>query len=110
MEIHRNCPKYINIRDLVPHSRRQPWLVYERLHLESNERMPEDVIDFITSADTVFLGSVYHAKPTDKMFPSHVGMNQRGGRPGFIRVRPSDGQTIVIPDYSGERILVTATL
>lgn len=31
-------------------------------------------------------------------------MNQRGGRPGFVRVR-SDGRTLVIPDYSGNRFM-----
>jgi hypothetical protein len=30
-------------------------------------------------------------------------MNQRGGLPGFIRVLPSDGRTLVLPDYSGPR-------
>lgn len=34
-------------------------------------------------------------------FPSHVGANQRGGRPGYIRVKPSDGRTVALPDYSG---------
>ncbi|KAL1863442.1 hypothetical protein Plec18170_000277 [Paecilomyces lecythidis] len=34
-------------------------------------------------------------------------MNARGGLPGFIRVRPSDGRTIVLPEYSGNRFLST---
>jgi NAD(P)H-flavin reductase len=32
-------------------------------------------------------------------------MNARSGLPGFIRVSPSDGRTVVIPDYSGNRFL-----
>lgn len=32
-------------------------------------------------------------------------MNARGGLPGFLRVRPSDGRTVVIPDYSGNRFV-----
>lgn len=32
-------------------------------------------------------------------------MNARGGLPGFIRVRPSDGRTVVLPDYSGNRFV-----
>lgn len=32
-------------------------------------------------------------------------MNARGGLPGFIRVSPSDGRTIVLPDYSGNRFV-----
>ena len=34
-------------------------------------------------------------------------MNARSGLPGFIRVSPSDGRTIVIPDYSGNRLVST---
>lgn len=34
-------------------------------------------------------------------------MNSRGGLPGFVRVKPSDGKTIVIPDYSGNRFLMS---
>lgn len=32
-------------------------------------------------------------------------MNARGGLPGFIRVSPCDGRTIVLPDYSGNRFV-----
>lgn len=32
-------------------------------------------------------------------------MNARSGLPGFIRVSPSDGRTVVIPDYSGNRFV-----
>ena len=34
-------------------------------------------------------------------------MNQRGGRPGFIRVVPSDGRTVILPDYSGNRFMTS---
>jgi hypothetical protein len=44
----------------------------------------------------------YKAEEEDReRFPSHVGMNHRCGKVGFARVRPSDGRTLVIPDYSG---------
>lgn len=72
------------------------------MHLMDHDRLPPDAIAFITRADTVFLGSIYKATQENlKRFPSHVGMNQRGGRAGFIRVLPSDGRTVVLPDYSG---------
>lgn len=32
-------------------------------------------------------------------------MNARSGLPGFLRVSPSDGKTIVLPDYSGNRFV-----
>ena len=87
----------------MPHPIRSPKVVYDRLELPVNEHLSDHVIKFITDADTVFLGSVYSAKSSDeKKFPSHVGMNQRGGRAGFIRVRPTDMRTIVLPDYSGK--------
>jgi hypothetical protein len=28
-------------------------------------------------------------------------MNVRSGSPGFVRVSPSDGRTLILPDYSG---------
>jgi hypothetical protein len=70
--------------------------------MDEHERLPNEVIAFIHTADTLFLGTTYQA-PIDAAarFPSHVGQNQRGGLPGFMRVKPSDGRTVVIPDYSG---------
>lgn len=57
----------------------------------------------IREADTTFIGTVYIAPPEDaELFPSHLGMNQRGGLPGFVRVAPSDGRTVVVPDFSGD--------
>ena len=98
----RNCPKYINVRDLIPRTATHPVVTHHRRHLKEDERLPADIINFITEADTIFIGTSYEAKAEDvHKFPSHVGANQRGGRPGFVRVRPSDGKTLVLPDYSG---------
>jgi NAD(P)H-flavin reductase len=70
------------------------------------ERLPKEVVEFITDADTVFIGSVYKSDPaTAAKFPSHTGMNARGGLPGFMRVSPSDGRSVVLPDYSGNRFM-----
>ncbi|KAK7039104.1 hypothetical protein VNI00_010288 [Paramarasmius palmivorus] len=88
-----NCPKYINVRDLIPHPDTTPLVKHRMPHLSREDRLPDDVISFILQADTVFFGTTYAAKTEDeKMFPSHLGMNTRGGRPGFIRVSPSDGR------------------
>ncbi|KAJ6095229.1 hypothetical protein N7486_005975 [Penicillium sp. IBT 16267x] len=101
-----NCPKYINIRSLVPHPDTQPEVIYNERQMSARARLPTEIIDFITKADTVFIGTIYEATPSDEnCFPSHAGMNARGGLPGFIRVRPSNGRTIVLPDYSGNRFL-----
>ncbi|KAJ5590220.1 hypothetical protein N7450_004192 [Penicillium hetheringtonii] len=103
-----NCPKYINVRKLVPFPSARPQILYRVENLQPKQRLPQDVINFILDADTVFVGSIYKSeRSTAAKFPSHAGMNARGGLPGFLRVSPSDGQTIVMPDYSGNRLLST---
>ncbi|KAJ1301932.1 hypothetical protein OPQ81_000771 [Rhizoctonia solani] len=99
-----NCPKYITTRT-VESSKTSPRVVYSKTILGPNERLPDDVIDFIHRADTIFIGTTYVADPSqEEMFPSHLGTNHRGGRPGFVRVR-GDGLTLVVPDYSGNRLM-----
>ncbi|KIJ59645.1 hypothetical protein HYDPIDRAFT_140425 [Hydnomerulius pinastri MD-312] len=103
-----NCPKYINIREFVPYPNTKPRIVHRSLELSATERLPDDVISLIHESDTLFLGTVYKASETDReRFPSHAGMNHRGGKAGFVRVRPSDGRTIVLPDYSGNRLMTS---
>ncbi|KAJ7028575.1 hypothetical protein C8F04DRAFT_63101 [Mycena alexandri] len=103
-----NCPKYINVRDLIPHPNTAPRIAYHQAQLSPDDRLPNEAISFITASDTVFLGTTYSAFTQDAIrFPSHAGMNQRGGRPGFIRVVPSDGRTVVLPDFSGNRFMTS---
>ncbi|KAJ6507358.1 hypothetical protein C8R47DRAFT_1209265 [Mycena vitilis] len=103
-----NCPKYINVRDLTPHPDSNPRIAYQLPRLSPEDRLPAEIIALITASDTVFLGSTYKAFAQDSLqFPSHLGMNQRGGRPGFIRVLPSDGRTVVLPDFSGNRFMTS---
>ncbi|KAF8836557.1 hypothetical protein BDN67DRAFT_973995 [Paxillus ammoniavirescens] len=99
------CPKYINARALELHPD-VARLIHERLHLSKGERLPDDVIKFIHHADTAFLATTYVANPKDAdIHPSRVGTNHRGGRPGFVRVRPGDGRTLVLPNYTGNRMM-----
>ncbi|TBU30071.1 hypothetical protein BD311DRAFT_659595 [Dichomitus squalens] len=101
-----NCPKYINIRELIPHPNTHPEVVHRVLDMDPHDRLPDEIIHFIQAADTVFLSSVYKAKPEDApRFPSHTGMNQRGGLPGFVRV--SEGRVVCLPDFSGNRLLTS---
>ncbi|GFN20961.1 hypothetical protein AtubIFM55763_006076 [Aspergillus tubingensis] len=101
-----NCPKYINVRQLDPFPWAKPHLVYQSLHMAPTEKLPPEVIDMIESADTVFVATIHRPDPTSAaMFPSHAGMNSRGGFPGFLRVRPSDRRSVVLPDYSGNRFM-----
>jgi hypothetical protein len=70
-------------------------VVHLRLEQSPDERPPHDVIYFIHESDTFFVGTCYNAEEeVYKRFPSHVGMNHRGGKAGFARVRPSNGRTL----------------
>ncbi|KAK7029443.1 hypothetical protein VNI00_014577 [Paramarasmius palmivorus] len=102
-----NCPKYINARDLIPHPNTVPRVKYRQLHLSLEDQLPKGVVDFIQKADTVFFGTTYASTTEKDMYPSHVGMNQRGGRPGFVRVSSKDKRTVILPDYSGNRIMTS---
>ncbi|KAH8819357.1 hypothetical protein F5884DRAFT_839420 [Xylogone sp. PMI_703] len=101
-----NCPKYINVRKLVPYPHTNPSVAYQNLHMQPGERLSDEVIKFITEADTIFIASVYNSDAaTAEQYPSHAGMNARGGLPGFIRVSPTDGRTVVVPEFSGNRFV-----
>ncbi|KAJ3562452.1 hypothetical protein NP233_g9565 [Leucocoprinus birnbaumii] len=99
------CPKYIGVRGLEPFSGAEPRTIHAKPHLEHNEQLPQDVIDFLNTADTAYLGTSFVARPDEEeMFPSRVGTNHRGGRPGFVRVR-NDRRTLVLPNYGGNRLM-----
>ncbi|THU98277.1 hypothetical protein K435DRAFT_838205 [Dendrothele bispora CBS 962.96] len=103
-----NCPKYITTRNFIPHLDNTPRIKYQQLHMSLEDRLPDELISFIHQSDTVFFGTTYQAPPEEaNLYPSHVGMNQRGGKKGFIRVSPTDGKTVVLPDYSGNRFLTS---
>lgn len=67
-----------------------------------------EALETIEQCDTVFLAARHFA-----VFPGEINdmdVNHRGGKPGMIRLFQltagfvrveEDGQTIVIPDYSG---------
>lgn len=96
------------MRDLVPSGPTNPEVAFRNHHMTADDRLPQAAIDFITGADTVYIASLYRSSPeTAASYPSHAGMNSRGGLPGFVRVMPSDGRTLVIPDYSGNRFLMS---
>ena len=59
----RNCPKYINVRELSPIAKTNPHVVYQNLQLGQDDRLPDELISFIHENDTVFLGTSYVAPP-----------------------------------------------
>lgn len=98
----RLCPKYIKVRELEPFPNVAPRVVHDKRHMIQGMKLPDDVVQFIHQADTAYLATSYVARPEDAdAHPSRVGTNHRGGRPGFVRVRPGDGRTLVLPNYNG---------
>ncbi len=91
-----NCPKYIQQRPLI--NTRKPYA------LGLNAAQPPAVFTtldaaaqhLIQQADTFFVASCL---PVNKNpINEGVDVSHRGGLPGFVRV---DGNTLTIPDYSG---------
>ncbi|KAF8548815.1 hypothetical protein OG21DRAFT_1500790 [Imleria badia] len=100
------CPKYIKVAKLEPYPNVAPRVVHDRRHMMQGTRLPDDVIQFIHQADTAYLATSYVARSEDAdVHPSRVSTNHRGGRPGFVRVRPGDGRTLVLPNYNGNRMM-----
>jgi hypothetical protein len=93
--------KYITTRSLIPHAC-TPRIIHDVRTTPPTAVLPEDAISFIHACDTTFLGTTFQAAKGEESTktPSHLGLNHRGGRPGFIRVR-ADKRTVVMPDYSG---------
>ncbi|EJD41231.1 hypothetical protein AURDEDRAFT_90358 [Auricularia subglabra TFB-10046 SS5] len=91
-----NCPKYINVRQFVPATPRPSPVVVNKLETGP---LTQGAIDMVHAADTVFISSILSTKSST----DHAGQNQRGGLPGFVRVL--NKSTIVLPDYSGNRMM-----
>lgn len=105
--IYRNCPKYIQSRKLEPSSGAEPMVASSSLKMNSTDTLPAEVVSFVHACDTLFLATSHRPAPTDaEDYPPHLGCNHRGGRPGFVRVR-SDGRTLVLPDFSGNRLMTS---
>lgn len=84
-----NCPQYIHVRDIEP-AAGAPGPAEEMTGLDGAAR------DFIAAADTLFVASGGGGEGVD--------VSHRGGQPGFVRV---DGDTLTIPDFSGNRYFNT---
>lgn len=102
-----NCPKYITVRTLEHETRDAEVLLDSRDALTSS--LPEFSKALIDRASTVFLATRHSSEnggiPNDQ---SDMGLNHRGGSPGFVRVYEDKiGEEIttylVLPDHSGNR-------
>lgn len=92
-EAYPNCPKYIQQRIISRPEGFKKIITVKTLGKSLNE----EIKAWITSADTLFVGSRSATKNLDA---SH-----RGGPPGFIEI--IDGQTLKIPDYAGNSMYNT---
>ncbi|CUJ43315.1 pyridoxamine 5'-phosphate oxidase%2C FMN-binding family [Achromobacter xylosoxidans] len=92
-----NCPQYIQARDF--HFSRSPSLRFpgaarERTGLADADRA------LIARADTLFVATYADTDEAGR----RIDVSHRGGMPGFVRV---DGDTLTIPDFSGNRFFNT---
>lgn len=80
-----NCPKYIQARRATYHATPvRPGLAQRSDGLDDAARA------LVRSADTFFLASAHPEVGID--------VSHRGGKPGFVGI---DGDTLVVPDFSG---------
>jgi len=84
-----NCPQYIHIRDMQAAPEGAGSV--ERL-----DRLDPAARAAIETTDTLFVATTGGAEGVD--------ISHRGGKPGFVRV---DGDTLSIPDFSGNRFFNT---
>ncbi|HWT72728.1 MAG TPA: pyridoxamine 5'-phosphate oxidase family protein [Oxalicibacterium sp.] len=91
-----NCPKYIQLREVVDASAKKPARPQAAQALAG---LDARAASLISAADTFFVASGASSVPESGLDVSH-----KGGRPGFIRV---DGDTLTIPDFTGNRYFNT---
>ncbi|UJR07373.1 hypothetical protein I4U23_011659 [Adineta vaga] len=95
-----NCPKYITIRKLE-YYKRNPKIIADYRNTDKIS-FNQECLDIIHQASTIVLATRHTNHNCDNT--SDLGLNYRGGNPGFVRTYEESGHTfIVIPDYSGNR-------
>ena len=89
-----NCPKYLNCKRIYP-------VLPEPRLTSDTTTLPQEALDLIAKADTLFISSCDHDKDMD--------MNIRGGPPGFVRVQSNDDSSTILvwPEYSGNNLYQT---
>lgn len=99
-----NCPQYIQRRD---HRFVQSAGAAEAT-LESLGGLDAAARATIAAADTFFVASASAAGGAPGEAGTGVDVSHRGGRPGFVRIDgPSGGESLAIPDYSGNNYFNT---
>lgn len=102
-----NCPKYITIRNLEYEPRKAELCFEESTQLTIS--LPEAAKELINQASTAFLATKHTAKICEDLRDEDdMGLNHRGGAPGFIRLYEDKTDNavatyLVLPDHSGNR-------
>jgi predicted pyridoxine 5'-phosphate oxidase superfamily flavin-nucleotide-binding protein len=92
-QVYGNCPTYIHAREVSM----EDATPAQEPHAARGEVLTPDQQRQIEQADTFFIASYHEEGGADA---SH-----RGGNPGFVRVL--DQQTLIWPDYPGNRMFQT---
>jgi len=96
MESFGNCPKYIQRREVYPCQRS---MVFRAGDVVVDNAFNEQSRTLITRADTFFIAS--QCSSDDTTHRASADISHRGGEPGFVRIQ--DKNTLIFPDYSGNR-------
>ncbi|MBP3124461.1 pyridoxamine 5'-phosphate oxidase family protein [Thalassospira sp. ER-Se-21-Dark] len=91
-----NCPKYIHPRNLE-------FATDVKSPIQSGTALTDDIRDFIARSDTFFIASYVDNAAPDR--GREVDVSHRGGPPGFVTL--DDQDTLIIPDYAGNRFFNT---
>jgi ferredoxin-NADP reductase/predicted pyridoxine 5'-phosphate oxidase superfamily flavin-nucleotide-binding protein len=94
-----NCPQYIQAREALNDA---PSEALPAQTIERFTQLDSAAQAFIAEADTFFVASCFNG---DQEHPEpRVDVSHRGGKPGFVAVQD---QTLLIPDFSGNRFFNT---
>ncbi|MFT5632009.1 MAG: ferredoxin-NADP reductase [Candidatus Azotimanducaceae bacterium] len=95
-----NCPQYIQTRDI--NFIRKPGDEVDRKPTDHFSDLDAAATAFIQGADTFFVSS--YAQSKENPDAEGADVSHRGGREGFVKV---EGNTLTIPDYSGNNFFNT---
>ncbi len=101
-----NCPKYVTVRTLE-YEKRRAEVVHDNFDIGSSA-LPDEAKSVVARASTVFLATRHTSDETASGVQTDMGVNHRGGAPGFTRLyEETDGAQVttylILPDHSGNR-------
>lgn len=91
-----NCPKYIHVRDVNVGVSGNA----SEVRLQTLDGLDDDARDVISNATTFFIATASGQQER----AGGVDISHRGGEPGFVKI---DGDTLICPDYLGNRFFNT---